>query len=318
MSRPRPAWRPPTRDGVGPSRVATLPGPWATTLAFLVDRLPAVSRDDWRERLHAGRVLDAEGRAVPPDAPHRPNSHLWYWRELPPEPESPEAEAVLHVDEHLVVADKPHGLPMTPKGRHLQQTLLVRLKRRLGLDDLVPIHRLDMDTAGVCVFSVRPDSRAAYQRLFADRAVRKVYEAVAPWRAALAAPRRYASRLEERADAFMQMQEVAGSPNAVTEIEMLTPLGGGRDPAPVPLAHYRLMPHTGRKHQLRAQLAALGAPIVGDRLYPVLMPADAPADETAWPLQLLARTIAFADPIDGRPRRFESMRRLAALDADGA
>ena len=309
MSRPRPAWTPPMRDGVGASRVAVTPGPWRTLAEFLAARLPAVA--DWPARLARGDVLDAAGRPLAADTPCRPGALLWYWRSLPPEPRIPFDEALLHADEQLVAVDKPHFLPVTPGGRYLQETLLVRLKRRLGLDSLAPMHRLDRETAGVVLFTVRPDSRHAYQSLLRERRVHKVYEAVAPWRDDLALPLLRRSRLQERpGDAFMQMAEVPGEPNAETRIELIARCGAG-------LAHYRLTPLTGRKHQLRAQMSGLGLPIVGDRIYPRLWPPEPPEAPTRFDqaLQLLAREIAFTDPLSGALRRFVSQRRLEATGA---
>lgn len=309
MSRPRPAWTPPDRDGVGACRVAIAPGPWATLIDFLPQRLAALDAVGWRARIAAGDVLAADGRPVRADEPCAAHAVLWYWRTLDaPEPVVPFEAELLHVDAHLVVADKPHFLPMTPKGRHLHETLLTRLKRQLGIATLAPMHRLDRETAGVVVFTVRPDERDAYQRLLRERAVRKVYEAVAPWRADLALPRLHESRLEERpGDAFMQMHEVSGAPNARTRITLIGRLGDSG------LAHYRLDPLTGRKHQLRAHLSALGIPIVGDRIYPVLQPME-PVPDHANPLQLLARELAFDDPLTGEPRRFVSRRTLGAVE----
>lgn len=310
MARPRPDWTPPSRDGVSPSRVALPSGRWLTIAQFLAERLPAVDLAGWRERMAAGDVLAADGSRLDPDTPHRPQSVLWYWRQLP-HAETPvpfEAE-VLHLDAQLLAVDKPHFLPMTPKGRHLHETLLVRLKRQLGLDTLVPIHRLDRETAGVVLFSVDPATRHAYHDLFRSRAVHKVYEAVAPWRADLALPLVYRSRLEEPdGRGFMQMQTVPGEPNTETRIDLIERRGA--------FARYRLEPVTGRRHQLRAHLNALGMPIVGDRIYPVLWPEpplDAPPD---WrePLRLVARAISFTDPVSGEPRRFES-RRPCPLDS---
>ncbi|MDP4302382.1 pseudouridine synthase [Leptothrix discophora] len=309
MSRPRPAWTPPDRDGVGASRVALAAGPWATLIDFLPQRLPALDAAGWLARIEAGDVLAADGRAVRADEPCGDHRVLWYWRALAePEPVVPFEAELLHVDDHLVVADKPHFLPMTPKGRHLRETLLVRLKRQLGIATLAPMHRLDRETAGVVVFTVRPDERDVYQRLLRERAVEKVYEAIAPWRPDLALPRLHASRLAEReGDAFMQMHEVPGEPNAQTRIELAEVLGASG------LARYRLFPLTGRKHQLRAQLSALGIPIVGDRIYPVLQAVE-PTPDYRHPLQLLARELAFDDPLTGDHRRFVSRRRLAMAD----
>ena len=340
MTRPRAAWVPTLRDGVAASRVAVSAGPWATLADFLAQRLPAAT--DWPQRLARGEVLDAAGRALPPDAPCVPGAVLWYWRSPPPEHAPPEDIVLLHHDDQLVAVDKPHFMSVTPGGRHLHQTVLVRLKRLLGIDTLVPMHRLDRETAGVLLFVVQPAHRHAFQLLLRERQVHKVYEAVAPWRAGLEFPQHLASRLEEPAGAgFMQMQVLPGAPNAHTRMELLRRLGpvpqGWPLEAPgdlVPgaacgvaanfparcapgiaaeMAHYRLLPETGRKHQLRMHMLALGVPILGDRIYPRLWP-EPPADAAPdWrhPLQLLAREIAFTDPIDGQPRRFSSRRQLA-------
>ena len=337
MSRPRPAWTPPLRDGVSASRVAVTPGPWHCVLDFLCQRLPLVP--DWPARLAAGQVLDAEGRPVAADAPCRSGAVLWYWRQLPPEPRIPFELEVLHQDEHLVAVDKPHFLPVIPRGRYLQETVLVRLKRLLGLPDLVPMHRLDRETAGVLLFTVQPASRHAYQSLLSTRAVRKVYEAVAPWREGLSFPMTLQHRLQEpRDERFMQMQVVPGEPNAHTEVELIarlpgcgpalgldapaddTPAAVAPDAAPRHWAHYRLHPLTGRKHQLRAQMNAAGLPLRGDRLYPLLWPEPAPdaPPDYRHPLQLLAREIAFTDPLTGAPRCFTSRRSLQATQEPAA
>ena len=301
----RPARPPlPTRNGVSPSSVALPSGPWATVLDFMAERLPAVSRKEWQARMHAGDVLDDDGLPVPPQAPYRPQTRLHYWRALPFEHAIPFQEDIVFMDEHLVIADKPHFLPITPKGRYVQETLLVRLKRRLNIDTLVPIHRLDRETAGLIAFTVQPHERNVYQALFRERAVDKVYEAVAPLRADLALPLSHRSRLVDSAH-FMAMEEAPGEPNSETllELQQARPDQG--------LGLYRLSPHTGKRHQLRAHMHALGIPIVNDRIYPVLQAAD-PLDAPDWrhPLQLLARHLAFDDPVTGQRRSFTSRRSL--------
>jgi tRNA pseudouridine32 synthase/23S rRNA pseudouridine746 synthase len=209
-------------------------------------------------------------------------------------------------------------MSVTPGGRHLHQTALVRLKRLLGIATLTPMHRLDRETAGVMLFIVRPEDRHAYQTLLREREVHKVYEAVAPWREGLEFPLDCSDRLvEPPGDNFMQMQVQPGEPNAQTRIELIRRLGAGlaHGAHPGPLAHYRLLPLTGRKHQLRMHLNGLGLPIVGDRIYPRLWPEpplDAPPD-WSMPLQLLARDIAFTDPVTGQARAFSSRRRLALV-----
>ena len=290
----------PTKDGVGPSCVALPPGPWRTIGDFLIDRFPAVPTATWQARMQQGELVDEQGVAVTPQQPYRSGIRLYYYRSIPDEPRLPFDEVVLFQDELLVVADKPHFLPVTPGGRHLQETLLVRLKRRLGIDTLAPLHRLDRETAGVVVFAVRPKTRGAYQALFAQRQVTKHYEAIAPWRSELGFPLTYRSRLVQD-DHFLRMREVPGEANAETLFEVLAVHGN--------VARYRLTPLTGRTHQLRVHCAALGMPIVGDRMYPTLLPAD--TDDHAQPLQLLARSISFVDPISGQMRRFESAQALS-------
>jgi len=273
-------------------------------LAFLSWRLPKVAEADWAARMARGEVLDEAGHPLPPETPYRPQARLWYWRTLDQETPIPFQAECLYRDESLLVVDKPHFLPMAPKGRYARETLQARLQAELGLDTLVPIHRLDRETAGVVLFSLRPADRKAYHALFSERQVRKVYEAVAPWRADVPLPQWRRSRLQTSKAHFMLVEEVAGEVNAATHIELLTHQGGW--------GHYRLSPHTGQTHQLRVHMNALGLPLRGDRIYPSLLPeptAGEPEDFNA-PLQLLARSIAFTDPVTGLAHRFESRRNL--------
>ena len=300
-------FKPPPRDGVGASRVGVGDGRFPDVLAFLVARFPAVA--DWPARLARGDVLDAAGRPLAPASPCALGDVLWYWRDPPPEPRVPFEIELLHRDEHLVVVDKPHFLPVIPGGRHLRETVLVRLRQQLGIEALAPMHRLDRETAGVLVFTVQPATRRAYHALLRERDVHKLYEAVAPWRADLALPLVARHRLEKPAGAgFLQVRVVAGEPNAQTLVECIGRVG---EPEQA-LALYRLTPRTGFTHQLRVQMNALGLPIAGDRLYPRLWPVPAPDAAPDWsnPLQLLAREIAFTDPVTGTARRFTSRRRL--------
>ena len=305
--------RPPARHGVSPSVVMVPPRrggrPVQSVLAFLCERLPLLTPEQWAQRLAAGAVLGPQGQPVQASQPCPPGVALWYWREVEDEPDIPFEPEVLHQDAWLVVADKPHFLPMTPKGRYARQTLLAKLQARLGLDTLVPIHRLDRETAGVVVFSVRPQDRAAYQGLFRERQVHKVYEAIAPWRAQDVWPQERCSRIVESPAHFMQRIEVPGEPNAHTTLALLAHDGVW--------GHYCLTPHTGQTHQLRVHMNALGLPLRGDRIYPVLQPEPAPGalPDVSAPLQLLARSIAFTCPIRGEPLKFVSRRQLMPLGA---
>ncbi|MFB7323093.1 MULTISPECIES: RluA family pseudouridine synthase [unclassified Streptomyces] len=294
----------PQRHGVDPVRVR-LPaaGTWTTVRAYLVERLSGAGPGVVGAMVDAGRVVGADGRAVAPDAPYEPGMYVWFHRELPEEVPVPFPLGVVHRDEHLVVVDKPHFLATTPRGSHVTETALARLRRELGIPALSAAHRLDRLTAGLVLFTVRPEERGAYQTLFRDRLVRKEYEAVAPYDPALVLPRTVRSRIvKERG--VQAAREVAGEPNAVTRVELAEHRADG-------LGRYRLAPATGQTHQLRVHMNALGVPILGDPLYPVVKP-PVPAGDFRRPLQLLARTLEFTDPVTGTEHRFTSGRVLQA------
>lgn len=283
-----------TADGEAPgaleallARFPALADPGATALAA---------------RFATGEIVDADGRAWGVEDPVRPGDELWFHRELRPE-SIPDVELpVLHQDDHLLVIDKPHDMATMPRGAHVLSSALVRLRRETGIETLAPLHRLDRRTAGVLAFGIRPEERPAYQQLFADRDVDKEYEAlVAPTAActlALAAGERTVLRdrlVKERGE--LRTQVLPGEPNAETVLEVLSTREDD-------VRHLRLAPRTGRTHQLRAQLAARGAPILGEDLYPD------PVPESGMPLQLLARRLAFEDPLTAEPREFTSAREL--------
>jgi tRNA pseudouridine32 synthase/23S rRNA pseudouridine746 synthase len=293
----------PFRDGVGPSQVALPAGRWTCMLDFLVERFPAISADEWRARMAGGNVVDRMGRCVAPQHPYVPYGKVYYYRTVPNEIPNAAQACVLFEDELLVVADKPHFLPVTPSGSYLQETLLVRLRRKLGIDALTPLHRIDRETAGVVMFAKQPATCAGYHALFVDREIAKTYQAIAPANALLQFPLTRTSTLVT-SDLFMQMREApddaSKKPNAQTEIELLETHGThGR---------YRLRPLTGKRHQLRVHMAALGLPIVGDRIYPDLLPQG--GDKVDNPLRLLAESIAFRDPVTGENRSFASRQQL--------
>jgi len=285
--------------GVGPSRQRLPAGPWATVLEFLRERFPRVGGEVWVARMAGGRVLDEAGRPVGPSSPYRAGACVFYYRELEAEPAVPFDEEVVYRDEHILVADKPHFLPVAPAGRFLRETLLARLRRAGAPDSLAPAHRLDRETAGLVVFSLNPSTRGAYASLFQRREVRKVYEALAPRRDDLRLPLTRRSRVV-RGEPFFRMREVGGEPNSETRVESASDAGEGTK-------LYRLVPVTGRKHQLRLHLSALGIPVVNDRLYPSVRDDE---EEFTRPLKLLARSLTFRDPLTGREHHFESGRRL--------
>lgn len=303
MRRKRPAPIPP-RHGLDPARLR-LPeeGPWTTLLEHLVERLPRVSPARIEEMLHEQRIHGEDG-PLGIDAAYVPGSFIWFHRDLPDEVPVPFDVTVLHRDDHLLVVDKPHFLATIPRGRHVLETALVRLRRSLDLPALSPAHRLDRVTAGLVMFVITPSARGAYQTMFRDRLVHKEYEAIAPYDPSLELPRTVHSRIvKERG--VLAAQEVPGPPNAESTVELLEHRDG--------LGRYRLTPATGRTHQLRVHMCSLGIPILGDDFYPELH--EKPLDDFTKPLQLLAKVLEFDDPLTGEHRRFTSRRTLTAWDS---
>ena len=277
------------------STVHLQPGAWPTVWAALAAHFPAVGGARWLERIQRGRVLDGEGAAVTAHTPYRAGLCIRYYREVPDEQPIPGRERVLYRDDHLLVVDKPPFLPVVPAGRFVEESLLRRLLRQGLGDDLAPLHRIDRLTAGLVLFSVNRRSRAAYQELFRERRIDKRYLALAPALPAQPFPLVRRSRVVG-GDPFFRMREVAGAANSETRIEVLE--RGAGDWC------YALQPVTGRKHQLRVHMAALGAPVRNDPWYPHLRaPHD---DDHARPLRLLAQRLGFVDPLTRQFRQFES------------
>ncbi len=299
-----------------------------SAIEFLAQRFPAIPRTVWLERFDAGLVLNAKAERMAPTDNLAGESHLLYFRHVANEPTLPFKANIIFQDEYLVVADKPHFMPVTPGGQYVQQSLLVQLRQQLNLPELSPIHRIDRETAGLVMFSVRAQDRAAYQALFRLRQVEKTYEAIAgvpessPLR--IEFPLTHKSMMVEDAQ-FFRMRELAddemqnGEPfNSETWMDCVERLDG-RDsamqtitPSTPALARYVLKPITGQRHQLRVHMNALGLPLVGDQFYPVVKRAADELDYFSSPLQLLAKTIAFNDPLTDTARTFESLRALRA------
>lgn len=293
----------PVRDGVGATRLhVPLSGPWPTVAAYMVERFFHLDPERLLERFDRGDIVTAEGSAVPRDAPLGSVEFVWYYREPAIETRIPFEIEILHQDDHLVVVDKPHFLPTTPGGKFLQNSALVRLRNLLGNPDLAPIHRLDRATAGLLMFSTRPATRGAYQLMLENRQVQKVYEAVSarPGGPLPSFPVVYRNHIEKPRSQVRVQVDDDREPNAETLIELID--------ADDRVVHTLLRPHSGKMHQLRVHLAALGIGILNDRFYPTLEP-DGP-DDFSRPLQLLARELRFVDPLSGEDRVFSTRRRL--------
>jgi tRNA pseudouridine32 synthase / 23S rRNA pseudouridine746 synthase len=280
----------PPRDGLGPARLRVRGGP-------IGDELLARFGSQVAAKAIAGEVVDACGVVLNPATVLPPGASVYLYRDLPHEVPVPFDITMLHQDENIVVVDKPHFLATMPRGRHVAQTALVRLRRELDLPELSPAHRLDRLTAGVLLFTSRREVRGAYQTMFARGAVHKTYLARAAVNPDLALPRVVRSRIIKQRS-HLQAAEEPGEPNAETLVELVSADGC-----------YRLTPRTGRTHQLRVQMASLGLPIYRDPLYPTVI--DVADDDFSRPLQLLAQRIEFDDPLTGSRRRFTSSRRLA-------
>lgn len=285
----KPAWvRTPDRDA----------GTWDSMRGWLHHKLD--ERVDVDRLLTEARFVYADARPVRAEDRYAPYTFVWFHRDLRDEPEVPGEVTVLHQDERIVVVDKPPFLSSIPRGNHVLQSVVVRMREALGLPELSPVHRLDRVTSGVLMLATEQRWRAPYQGLFAGGPVEKTYRALAPWREDLSLPCTVRNHLQNPRGSF-QVEVVADAPvNAETRIEVEKRRGD--------LAVYRLLPRTGRTHQLRKHLHDLGIPIVNDPVYPDVL--DVSIDDFSSPLQLLASELAFVDPVDGTARRFASRREL--------
>ncbi|MET8978615.1 pseudouridine synthase [Streptomyces sp. NPDC004539] len=304
----------PQRNGVDPVQVR-LPGEgtWETVREYLVERLSGAGEGVVEGLFARGRVVGVDGQAVTETTPFTPGTYVWFHRDLTPEVPVPYPVDIVYRDTHIVVADKPHFLATTPRGSHIAETALARLRHDLSLPTLGAAHRLDRLTAGLVLFTIRPEERGAYQTLFRDRRIHKVYEAVAPnsptphtsASPTPTFPLTLTSRMEKPRTSLITL-ELPGPPNAITHITKLTHR--------TDLARYRLTPETGQTHQLRVHMASLGLPLLGDPLYPEIQPPVPPTDFHR-PLQLLARELHFTDPITGRDHHLHSGRTLEAWES---
>jgi tRNA pseudouridine32 synthase/23S rRNA pseudouridine746 synthase len=283
--------------------VVTMPAaekPYPSIVDFLCQTFPAISRNQWMERIRKGKVLDNQGHSINTETMYSPSQRIFYFREVENEPVIPFAEQVLFQDDELLVACKPHFLPVIPGGRFVEECLLNRLRNRTGIADLTPLHRLDRETAGIIIFSVNPNTRGIYHELFRRGKVEKIYHALAEINQP---PRENQWTVENRivrGEPRFRMKTIPGIVNARSHIQLLE-VKGNR-------GLFSLQPVTGKTHQLRLHMSGLGFRIINDRVYPDLQPER--DDDFSQPLQLLAKRVRFHDPVSGQDREFQSEREL--------
>jgi tRNA pseudouridine32 synthase/23S rRNA pseudouridine746 synthase len=269
-----------------------------TIFEYLLARFPQVNETVWRERLAQGLISLSDGTILEESSPYRHGMTVFYRKEVASEPAIVEEPLIVHRDDEILIVDKPHGMPVTPAGEHVERSLLVCLQRITRLPDLAPVHRLDRDTAGLLLFTIQPEARAAYHQLFAEGRVEREYRAIAHVTGPLQESHWHIENRIEAGEPWYRQRIVEGRVNAITDIELAQSRSG--------YAEFRLFPKTGKKHQLRVHMASIGCPIVGDPFYPVITNKEA-GDP---PMQLLASRLAFTDPISGTSRSFTSTRSL--------
>ncbi|WKD62231.1 tRNA pseudouridine synthase C [Corynebacterium ciconiae DSM 44920] len=316
----------PVKDGLSPSRVRlpdTAGGP-ISALEFLTEvvlsqrhRHPEDDEAAVLARFRRGEVVSPTGRAYAPEDLVSVGADVWFYRTPAPETPIPFDCRILHHDENLLVVHKPAFMSTMPRGRHITETATVRLRRSTGNMDLVPAHRLDRLTSGILMFTTRPEVRGAYQRLFAERAVDKRYEAIAPLRPEITPQTLWRSHIHKTPGEIQAVELADAAINAITEVAAVTPLQAfeqyhlERDYGPQPpLARYTLHPHTGRTHQLRLHMCHAGAPILGDPFYPHVHPDT--AENYSTPLQLCSTHLGFTDPFTGQRRCFDTNMKIEA------
>jgi len=272
-----------------------------TVLEYLIAHFPHIPAETWRDRVANGKVTLDDGTTLAIESPYSHGMTVLYSREIAQEPAADVEETILFQDANILVADKPHGMVVTPSGDHVERSLLARLQNRNGLKKLAPVHRLDRETAGVVLFTITTEARAGYHELFSSRSVEREYVAVAKLgNAGTSKEWDVRNRLEEGEPWYRRRiaESDAGEPNAITRIQLLESQNG--------FGFFRLLPETGKKHQLRVHMASIGCPIVGDLLYPDIRERN----EHDSPLQLLAHRLSFIDPLSGEARRFVSTQQL--------
>jgi tRNA pseudouridine32 synthase/23S rRNA pseudouridine746 synthase len=270
----------------------------SSVLEYLIGKFPDIDARVWQQRVADGKVHWQDGSLITSDSPYRPQQPVYYYREVESETAIPFAEKIIFQDEHILVADKPHFLPVTPGGIYINECLQNRLREKTGLETLQALHRLDRATAGLVIFSVNPETRHLYHDLFTTRKIHKTYHAIALINIEdnLINQRWVIENRLVKSEPRFLMKAVEGKPNSQSIIRCVAQSADR--------ALFELNPVTGKTHQLRLHMQALGWPLLHDNYYPVLQPKT--ADDYSRPLQLLAKELHFIDPVTQQPRVFSS------------
>jgi tRNA pseudouridine32 synthase / 23S rRNA pseudouridine746 synthase len=298
-----------TSKSIIPSYV-TLPGDgeFVTVYEFMLFRFPRIAEPVWRERIEHNKVRFDDGELIRLATPYQKGRRICYYREVINEAKIPFEEAVIFENDDFLVADKPHFLPVHPTGEYVNETLVTRLRTKYGYEELGNAHRIDRATAGLVLCVKSRAKRGLYQQLFKEGAVKKIYLAAGKlplepdpvhWH--------IQARMEPRDHFHMQIVP-DGPPNSESFIDLI----GRRDG----IGLFRLQPVTGKKHQLRVHLCAIGAAILNDPLYSDY--SDADGDDYDRPMQLLAQHLEFTDPVTGKQMEFTSKLSLQSFVAEGS
>ena len=268
----------------------------ATVLEYLIIKFPYIEAQTWRQRITDGKVHRHDGSLITTQSLFQPQQRIYYYREVENEPSIPFKETIIFQDQHILVAYKPHFLAVTPGGIYVNECLQNRLRLSTGIETLQALHRLDRVTAGLVIFSVNPVSLHLYHHLFETRQIHKTYQAIAKvsdGENLIGQEWEIKNRIVQSEPRF-RMRVTEGEANSHTMIRCLKQSSQK--------ALFELNPITGKTHQLRVHMQALGWPILNDKYYPQLQPLS--ADNYSAPLQLLAKELQFIDPVTRHPRRF--------------
>lgn len=275
----------------------------STVLEYLIVKFPYVDAHIWRQRIRDGKVHRYDGSLITSYSPFQAQQRIYYYREVENEPSIPFDETIIFQDENIVVAYKPHFLPVLPGGIFVNECLQNRLRQSTGIDQLQACHRLDRVTAGLVMFSTNPITRHHYHRIFETRQITKTYQAIAyanECNDLVGQDWEIKNRIEKSSPKF-RMQIVEGDANSHSLVRCIQQTQEK--------ALFELNPISGKTHQLRVHMQSLGYPILNDKYYPHLQSLS--SDDFSAPLQLLAKKLEFIDPITQQARCFKHNRDLS-------